>query len=237
MYEQLAPYYDDFMQADYERWIDYVFSFGLSGRGYDLGCGTGRFTLGLLRRGLEITGVDVSPAMLREAANNAIKAGLKADFVLADMTRFRPPRPAGFVTAMCDAVNYVKDTPAFFEVIYDALTPNGTFIFDISSEYKLKNVLDGRVFSEGNEKAEYIWKNAYNKRNNSIEAELIFYIKRGELYERRSERQRMYVHNGESMRSELFKAGFKRVSCYGGLSKKAPRTADQRLHFIARKGK
>lgn len=50
----------------------------------DFGCGVGRVVIPLARRCDSVVGVDVSPAMLREAAQNAAAAGIRADFVLSD---------------------------------------------------------------------------------------------------------------------------------------------------------
>ena len=50
----------------------------------DFGCGVGRLVIPFARRGGDVVGVDVSPAMLHEAARNAAAFGVSADFVLGD---------------------------------------------------------------------------------------------------------------------------------------------------------
>ena len=55
------------------------------GRALDHGCGVGRLTLPLARRFGEVVGVDVSPAMLSEAAANTRRTGLaNIRYALAD---------------------------------------------------------------------------------------------------------------------------------------------------------
>ena len=46
----------------------------------DIGCGTGRHSLELARRGYEVTGVDLSEAMLQRAGDKALELGLTIDF-------------------------------------------------------------------------------------------------------------------------------------------------------------
>ena len=48
----------------------------------DYGCGTGRTTLDLLKRGCTVTAFDISPQMLQRAMSKAAQAGLQAEFVL-----------------------------------------------------------------------------------------------------------------------------------------------------------
>ena len=53
----------------------------------ELGCGTGRITIPLSQRGIEITGLDLAPAMLEHARNKA--RGLPIQWIEADMRHFQ----------------------------------------------------------------------------------------------------------------------------------------------------
>lgn len=63
---------------------------GRPGRVLDAGCGTGRTTIEIARRGHEVTGVDLDPSMLAEARRAA--PGL--DWVEADLVALALPRSA-----------------------------------------------------------------------------------------------------------------------------------------------
>lgn len=55
------------------------------GRALDFGCGVGRLALPLARHFSEVTGLDISPAMLKEARTNAGRAGLEnVHFAMSD---------------------------------------------------------------------------------------------------------------------------------------------------------
>src|SRR5919199_5263013 len=51
----------------------------------DLGCGQGRHSIELARRGYEVTGLDQSPVLLAEAKHRAAEAGVNVRWILADM--------------------------------------------------------------------------------------------------------------------------------------------------------
>ncbi len=62
---------------------------GPDGRALDLGCGTGRWSIALARRGWQVTGVDVVPKAIRAARRRADEAGVDADFLCGDVTALR----------------------------------------------------------------------------------------------------------------------------------------------------
>jgi len=65
----------------------------------DVGCGTGRHSVELARRGYLMTGVDLSSEMLARAASAAQKAGVKVEWIQSDATTFSfPPK---FDAAIC----------------------------------------------------------------------------------------------------------------------------------------
>src|SRR3954463_12119612 len=72
-YELLAPFYDSYTREyGHELWLENLeaiaIGHGLRGnRLLDVGCGTGKSFLPMLARGYEVTGCDISPAMVERA--------------------------------------------------------------------------------------------------------------------------------------------------------------------------
>ena len=69
------------------------------GRILDVGCGTGRHSVGLARLGFRVTGVDLSGQMLALARQRAEEASVEVEWVHADATSF--VRTDGFDAAIC----------------------------------------------------------------------------------------------------------------------------------------
>src|SRR5437879_6316065 len=72
-YEGFAPFYDLFTHSyQHERYLENLealaIEHGLTGRRLlDVGCGTGKSFVPMLRRGYEVVGCDISPAMVEVA--------------------------------------------------------------------------------------------------------------------------------------------------------------------------
>jgi ubiquinone/menaquinone biosynthesis C-methylase UbiE len=92
-YERIAPYYDlldyPFEQKRYRHIRPQLFA-GMGGRILDAGVGTGR-NIAYYPQGADVTGVDLSPAMLSRARARAAEAGREVDLRLMDVTKLDLP--------------------------------------------------------------------------------------------------------------------------------------------------
>ena len=70
------------------------------GKALELGCGTGRQSVDLARRGWDVTGVDAVPRALDRARGHARSAGVSATFVRGDVTRLSEFVGSGFRLAL-----------------------------------------------------------------------------------------------------------------------------------------
>lgn len=140
-YEGLAPFYDRYTASyDHERWLTNIEAIarehGLDGkRLLDVGCGTGKSFLPMLRRGYEIVACDLSPSMV-EAARRALPDGADAEVVVADARAL--PRLGSFdlVTCLDDALNYLlsdEELEAAMRGVARNLRPGGLFVFDLNT--------------------------------------------------------------------------------------------------------
>ena len=238
MYEKLAEYYDKFMSdVPYEEWVDYAESFlPKGGSGRDVGCGTGKFTVALKKSGFSVSGSDVSGEMLAAAASAARAEGENVTFIRQSAEQLCGHKPLDFVTAMCDVVNYMKNPAVFFKRAYAALKNGGVLFFDISSEYKLKNILAGNTFVYGDESVSLLWENFSAAGGRRVDMRLTFFERRENNYYSKSvEEQSQYVHTEQFIRERLSSAGFTGVKAYGFLKKRRPSEREERIHFLAYK--
>jgi SAM-dependent methyltransferase len=140
-YESFAAVYDDFnYRNDYETWIGAVLlpkllGYGLQAPGValDIGCGTGRAFPPLLKRGWDICGCDISPAMVtiaREHFGNQVRLSV------ADMRRLPTLGSFDLVLAMNDAVNHLltdRDLHQTMAGVAKNLSPSGLLVFDCNT--------------------------------------------------------------------------------------------------------
>ena len=111
----------------------------------DIGCGTGRHSIELAKRGMEVTGIDISTGMLAEAQKAAKDAGVDIEFVKADASQLN--LNTGFDAAIClceGAFSLLStgDDPIEHDLnilrnIYNGLNTGGGFILTCLSAFKM----------------------------------------------------------------------------------------------------
>ncbi len=238
-YSVLAAFYEKLSEEDdYENRGDYLvflankYSTGI--KCADLACGSGYFTRRLKRAGYNVYGCDISDEMLTEAENLAMKERLNIGFVHQDLAKFRSIEKLDLVTVINDGFNYLdeKKFTSALRAISANLKQGGVLIFDVSSEYKIKNIIADNVFAEDLDDLTYLWFNELD--GNKLTMSLTFFIKDGAKYIRKDEVHVQYAHSLEFIESELKKASFDILEECGELGEKLTGTS-RRLCFVAKK--
>jgi SAM-dependent methyltransferase len=138
-YEALAPGYDDLTRGhDHDGWTAILEArareAGLSGsRLLDVACGTANTLVPMLERGYEVTGIDISEAMLAEARR---KTDGRAHLVAGDMRDLPTIGEFDLVWCLGDALNYLDtqaELVAALEGMRRNLAPDGVVVFDVNT--------------------------------------------------------------------------------------------------------
>lgn len=215
-YSALAEIYEKVMSgADYEAWADYLIGilneYSSGKTGVDMACGSGYFTRKMAKNGYTVEGVDSSVDMLNSAVSLARKEGLNVLFRQGDMTSVKTFSKVDFVTVVNDGVNYLpqEKLEKTFKHFYSLLKKDGLLVFDISTEYKLKNVIGNNIFSEDEEDLTYVWFNDF--KGDKVEMDISVFLRRGDVYVKKEESQTQYVHTLESIADTLQKAGYRSI--------------------------
>ena len=246
MYDDFAGVYDALMDDyDYDAWsAHYLDLLALDGeappaRAAECACGTGSLTVRLARRGISMTGVDSSAAMLRRAEEKARAWGVQIAFVRQDMRRLALTRRTDAVLCTCDGLNYLtgeEDVLSFLRAAYEALLPGGALCFDCSSRHKLEELMGDSFFGEERDGIATLWQNRLNRETHVLQMDVTFFVREEDgRYRRFREQHRQRAHSEREIVAWLKQAGFERIRAFGGMGLDAPRESDARIHYLARK--
>jgi SAM-dependent methyltransferase len=132
--EAFADVYDEWYAGitDAERTADVIAAWaGPGGRVLELAVGTGRLALPLAARGLDVTGIDASPAMLERLRANDTDATVTA--VLGDMVDDLPDGPFDVVLIAYNSLFNLESAArqqACFAAVAARLSPGGRFVVE-----------------------------------------------------------------------------------------------------------
>lgn len=242
-YGAFAEIYDRLMDDfDYPAWADYYLEIlrkaGVSPKVMcDCACGTGSLSIPFARRGIRVTGVDISGEMLEVAANKARKNGVQIMFVKQDMAMLRLPRPVEALVCGCDGVNYLltdEKVSSFFQSAYACIRPGGVLAFDFSSAYKLEHVLGNGFFGEERDDVAYLWSNTFDEQMRTVQMDITFFQRENSgLYRRFTEMHTQRAHDPERLKTLLEENGFTNINIYGDRTLDAPKADELRIHMTA----
>ena len=244
-YHALAASYDRLTNdVDYEATVDFYFEIlkreGLSPRTcVDLACGTGSVTAILARKGLEVTGVDLSEEMLTEAFQKVSDMAQPPRFVCQPLQELWLPRGVDLAVCALDSLDYITDPADCAEAIrrvYKALNPGGIFIFDVNTPEKLR-AMDGQVFLDEDDDVYCVWRGEFDWETNICAYGMDLFQREGDMWRRSFEEHREYAYSREQLTGYLKAAGFTHIEVYADRRFEAPREGEQRIYFKARKGR
>ena len=244
-YHELAQSYDRLTNdVDYEATVDFYYEIlkreGLRPRtAVDLACGTGAVTAILAKKGLQVTGVDMSEEMLTVAQQKAAELDNQPRFVCQPLQELRLPRGVDMAVCALDSLDYItdpKDCKEAIRRVYKALNPGGIFIFDVNTPEKLR-AMDGQVFLDEDDDVYCVWRGEFDEQTNICSYGMDLFQRHGAVWERSFEEHCEYAYSAQQLTGYLKAAGFTHIRVYADRLFEAPREGEQRIYIKARKGR
>ncbi len=200
----------------------------------DLGCGPGRHSLELARRGFSVTGVDRTQSYLDRARETAAAEGLALALVREDMRSFLRPRAFDLAINLWSSFGYFEDPLDDLRVarnLCESLEGGGALVLDMMGKEVLARNFQERSWSEEEEGALHLEERRVHAGGDRIESRWIR-IAGGQRHEATLI---LRLYSGAELASLLSEAGFSEVSLFGGLDGSAYDAAAKRLVALARK--
>jgi len=109
----------------------------------DVGCGTGRHSVELARRGYDVTGIDISSGMLNLAKERAKEADVEVNFEQTNAAEFEPSKEYDAVICLCEGAFGLlgsKDHPigqplSILSRVSSSLKPQAKCLFTVLNGY------------------------------------------------------------------------------------------------------
>ena len=243
IYSNFASVYDRMQyDVDYTLWtqkiVDLTLALKPDARHFlELATGTGTLAMGLAKKGYFVDALDISEEMLTVAQAKSYEAGVKIKYFHQDMTTFNTRKKYDCIFSLCDGFNYLvedEDLVNTLDRIYDHLKDDGILIFDVSSQYKLKEVIGDHTFAETFETEAYIWENAYDDTSDLLEFTLTLFKKEKGSYQRYEEFHTQRAHRVDDIVS-LSKSKYECLEILDGDTFDVLNDQSHRICFVMKK--
>ena len=92
-----------------------------------------------------------------------------------------------------------EDLLSFFRAAKRSILPGGALIFDVSTPYKLKEILCAGLMCEDRENITYLWQNTWHERSQTVNLDLCFFVRENDGKYRRMEENGSHAHAHQKM--------------------------------------
>jgi SAM-dependent methyltransferase len=199
----------------------------------DMGCGVGRHSLELARRGFNVTGVDRTQVYLQEAGKQAEAEGLGIEFLQADMRDFQRNEKFDAALSLFTTFGYFENPAENEQVllnIYKALKSPGVLVMEMMGKEILARIFLERGWQQVGEYY-FLEERSISRDWSWVENRWIL-ISEDERYEVKISH---WVYSAVELRGMLTAYGFREVQIYGDLAGAPYDTNANRLVVVAKK--
>ena len=239
-YSKFALIYDHVMgHIDFKKWALFVLKSGFPNSipktALDLGCGTGSLFMYYPAMTQKV-GMDISSEMIEGAKKNYPNAS----YQVGDIRNFQFEYKFELITCNHDTINYLtekEDLNKHFTSIRDALTDDGFYFFDVSSEQNLTQNFHDKIFRETIGDTFFIWENSYNERKKEIISSLYFGINGEDGFKEFREVHKQKYYSNDEIILALEKTGLELVKIGSDYKKWSYDKNASLVNFMAKKRK
>lgn len=239
-YRDFSAFYDLLMQdVDYAARAEYLLSLfekfdSRPDSVLDIACGSGSLCVELVRRGVDVVGVDASADMLAKAVEKLPQAL----WLRQDMRELDLYGTVSGAVCVLDSLNHLCRTADVAQVFRRArlfVEPGGLLIFDVNTPYKHREVLADRSFVIEEDNVVCTWRNRYLPRSGEVEMLLDFFVEQADgRYERYMDTVRERAYSERTLRRLLTETGWKTLAVYEDLTELPPEQDSQRTVWVVR---
>ena len=243
MYEDFSYIYDKLsFDIDYEGYakniLNLVDKYNIKRENMlELAAGSGMLTHYFFDEFKNIDALDISPDMLNVFAEKYDNDNV--NLIYYDMVEFENPDKYDLIVILLDSINYVtdpKELQKLFDNCYKNLKDGGLLVFDINSEYKMKEVFGSNCYVYEYEDIFYTWDNFYE--DDLIDMHLNFFVENKDgSYDRIYEYQLERVYSIDQVSQKVKEAGFHDIKTYDEDDFGPVKADSLRILFSAVKGK
>ncbi len=199
----------------------------------DIGCGPGRFSLELARRGYGVTGIDRTEAFLVSARKVAAEEDLDADFTDFDMRIFVQPEAFDAALSMYTSFGYFyepSENQQVLENAYRSLKRGGSLLVEVMGKEVLARIFTGQSWDQ-HDQAYLLQERRVTRDWTKIENRWIL-IDNQEHIEFEVNH---WIYSAAELKDMLEAAGFVNIKAYGSLAGTPYDHEAQRLVLLANK--
>lgn len=201
----------------------------------ELACGSGMLTHYFFDKFKSIDALDISTDMLSVFKSKYDKEHV--NLISYDMVDFKNHNKYDLIVILLDSINYVtkpKDLEKLIKNCYENLKDRGLLVFDINSEYKMREIFGSNCFVYEYEDIFYTWDNFLE--DDLVDMHLNFFVeKENGDYKRIYEFQQERIYEIDFVKNLLEKQGFKDIEIYDEDTFDKINDTSQRILFKALK--